>query len=148
MLYTKGIKELSLLLNKKEVSSEEIVSSFIERIKIKDKVINSYITIDEQLLLQQAKESDRRRAQGKALSPFDGIPIAVKDNINTKGVRTTCASKILENFVPPFNATAYEKMLNSGMILLGKTNMDEFAMGSSTENSYFGPTKNPYNIER
>jgi len=148
MLYKKGLNELSALLSEGKTSSKEIAESLLKRIKEKDKNINAYITVDENLLLRQAAESDSRREAGKSLSIFDGIPVAVKDNINTMGVRTTCASKILENFVPPFNATVYEKMINGGILLLGKTNMDEFAMGSSTENSFFGPVKNPYDSER
>ncbi|HOP29094.1 MAG TPA: Asp-tRNA(Asn)/Glu-tRNA(Gln) amidotransferase subunit GatA [Spirochaetota bacterium] len=148
MLYKKGLNELSNLLSEGKTSSKEIAESLLKRINEKDKDINSYITVDENLLLKQAAESDLRRSAGKSLSKFDGIPVAVKDNINTAGIRTTCASRILENFVPPFNATVYDRMLNSGMLLLGKTNMDEFAMGSSTENSFFGPVKNPYDGER
>ncbi len=148
MLYKKGLNELSALLSEGKTSSKEIAESLLKRIKEKDKNLNSYITVDEETLFRQASESDSRRAAGKALSAYDGIPVAVKDNINTAGVRTTCASKILENFIPPFNATVYEKMLASGMVLLGKANMDEFAMGSSTENSFFGPAKNPYDSGR
>ncbi|HOP64463.1 MAG TPA: Asp-tRNA(Asn)/Glu-tRNA(Gln) amidotransferase subunit GatA [Spirochaetota bacterium] len=148
MLYKKGLNELSALLSKGDISSREIAESLVKRVNDKDKTINSYITVDEEALLKQAAESDSRRASGGALSPYDGIPVAVKDNINTRGVRTTCASKILENFIPPFNATVYEKMLQKGMLLLGKTNMDEFAMGSSTENSFFGPAKNPFDTDR
>lgn len=148
MLYRKGLNELSALLAEGKTSSKEIAESFLKRIKEKDSSINSYITIDEENLFRQASESDSRRVAGKALSIYDGVPVAVKDNINTAGVRTTCGSRILENFVPPFNATVYDKLLANGMVLLGKANMDEFAMGSSTENSYFGPAKNPYNTER
>ncbi len=148
MLYKNGLKELSILLIEGKISSKEIAESLIKRINEKNKTLNAYITVDEETLLKQAAESDLRRASGKTLSLYDGIPVAVKDNINTEGVRTTCASKILENFIPPFSATVYEKMLSKGMLLLGKTNMDEFAMGSSTENSYFGPVKNPYDYER
>lgn len=148
MLYRKGFAELSKLLSEKKTSSREIADSFIKRIKETDRTINSYITFDQEKLLREADISDARRAAGKQLSPFDGIPVAIKDNINTTGMRTTCASKILENFIPPFNATAYEKLLEKGIIALGKTNMDEFAMGSSTENSFFGPTKNPYDTSR
>jgi aspartyl-tRNA(Asn)/glutamyl-tRNA(Gln) amidotransferase subunit A len=148
MLYRKGFSELSDLLSGKKVSSREIAESFIKRIRETDTKINSYITFNEEQLLKDAEISDSRRAAGRALSPFDGIPVAVKDNINTAGIRTTCASKILENFIPPFNATVYDKLLEKGIILLGKTNLDEFAMGSSTENSFFGPTKNPYDTAR
>ncbi len=148
MLYKKGFKELSNLLSEKKTSSREIAESYIKRIKDTDNKINSYITFDEERLLSEAQISDARRAEGKTLSPFDGIPVAIKDNINTAGIKTTCASKILENFIPPFNAGAYEKLLEKGIIALGKTNLDEFAMGSSTENSFFGPVKNPYDTSR
>ncbi len=148
MLYRKGFTELSKLLCEKKTSSREIAESLIKRINETDKKINSFITFDQQRLIKEAEASDSRRAAGSPLSPFDGIPVAIKDNINTTEIRTTCASKILENFVPPFNAGAYEKLLEKGIIALGKTNLDEFAMGSSTENSFFGPTKNPYDTSR
>ncbi len=148
MLYKKGFKELSELLTEKKISSGEIAESYIKRINATDKKINSYITFDEERLIKEAALSDTRRSEGRALSPFDGIPVAIKDNINTSGIKTTCASKILADFVPPFNAAAYEKLLEKGIIALGKTNLDEFAMGSSTENSFFGPVKNPYDTSR
>ncbi|PKL15513.1 MAG: Asp-tRNA(Asn)/Glu-tRNA(Gln) amidotransferase GatCAB subunit A [Spirochaetae bacterium HGW-Spirochaetae-5] len=148
MLYKKGFKELSELLSDRKISSGEIAESYIKRINETDKTINSYITFDEERLIKEAALSDTRRSEGKALSPFDGIPVAIKDNINTSGIKTTCASKILADFVPPFNAGAYEKLLEKGIIALGKTNLDEFAMGSSTENSFFGPVKNPYDTSR
>lgn len=148
MLYKQGFKELSELLSGKKISSKEIAESYIKRINETDKKINSYITFDEERLLKEAVLSDSRRSEGKALSPFDGIPVAIKDNINTSGIKTTCASKILADFVPPFNACAYENLLEKGIIALGKTNLDEFAMGSSTENSFFGPVKNPYDTSR
>ena len=148
MLYKKGLNELSELLNKKEISAREIALSFADRIETLDTEINSFITFSRDELVKNAEESDKRRSSGTELSPFDGVPVAVKDNINTKGVKTTCASKILENFIPPYNATSYEKLLSKGFLLLGKTNMDEFAMGSSTENSYFGVTRNPFDKSR
>lgn len=148
MLYRKGFTELSGLLYEKKVSAKEIAESYIQRIRETDSKINSYITFDGDKLLKEAVISDSRRAAGGTMSAFDGIPVAIKDNINTSGIRTTCASKILENFIPPFNATVYDKLLEKGIIALGKTNLDEFAMGSSTENSFFGPTKNPYDTAR
>lgn len=148
MLHRKGLLELSAMLEGKEISSSDIARSYIEHVPPANSRINAYITFEPEKLLAAAEESDRRRASGRALSQFDGIPVAVKDNINTDGIRTTCASKILENFVPPFNATVVEKMKEKGLLIAGKTNMDEFAMGSSTENSYFGATKNPYDTER
>ncbi len=148
MLYKKSLLELSELLEKKEVTSVEIAESLIKRINDSDNNINSYITKCGDELISAARESDARRSSGKQLSEFDGIPVAVKDNINTRGIRTTCASKMLENFIPPFSATSFEKLQAKGILLCGKTNMDEFAMGSSTENSYFGPTLNPHDTER
>ncbi len=148
MIYRKGFVELAKLLSEKKISSKEIAESYIKRIKDIDNVINSYITFDEERLIKEAEISDARRSADKTLSPFDGIPVAIKDNINTKYIRTTCGSRILEKFIPPFNATAYERLLEKGIIALGKTNLDEFAMGSSTENSFFGPTKNPYDTSR
>ncbi len=148
MLYKYNFEELALLLERGEVRSVDIADSFLKRIQNYDKKINSFITVDEEKLYLQAEESDARRKKGGELSRYDGIPIAVKDNICTKGIKTTCASKILENFIPPYNAAVYEKLKGSGFILLGKTNMDEFAMGSTTEASFFGPSKNPYNTEK
>ncbi|HPS58632.1 MAG TPA: amidase, partial [Spirochaetota bacterium] len=148
MLQRKGLLELSALLNRKEVSAGDIARSYIEHFPSINSKINAYITFEPEKLLAAAEESDKRRASGSPLSQFDGIPVAVKDNINTEGIRTTCASRILENFVPPFSATVVEKMKEKGLLIAGKTNMDEFAMGSSTENSCFGPTKNPYDTER
>ena len=147
MLHRKGLLELSSMLESREVCAADIARSYIEHIPSMNSRINAYITFEPEKLLAEAADSDRRRASGSALSQFDGIPVAVKDNINTEGMRTTCASRILENFVPPFSATVIEKMKQKGLIIAGKTNMDEFAMGSSTENSCFGPTKNPYNME-
>jgi len=148
MLVEKPLLQLSNLLNSGEVSSIDIANAYIEKIHNVDCKINAYITFDENRLLKEAFESDKRRAKGKTLSEFDGIPVAIKDNICTKGLKTTCASGMLRDFVPPYDATAYVKMRQKGFITLGKTNMDEFAMGSSTETSFFGPTCNPYDLER
>ncbi len=114
MLYKKGLNELSALLSEGKTSSKEISQSLLKRINEKDKNINSYITVDEKLLLKQAAESDSRRSAGKPLSVFDGIPVAVKDNINTEGVRTTCASRILENFVPHLTLLFMKRCLTRG----------------------------------
>ena len=148
MIIGKSIHELSRLLEQGDISSMEIAEEYIERIEKYNSNINAFITLNTQGLLSGAAESDKRRSSGQALSPFDGIPIAIKDNINTKGIRTTCGSKILENFVSPFNAHASQRLCDQGFLVLGKTNMDEFAMGSTSETSYFGPVHNPYDIER
>jgi aspartyl-tRNA(Asn)/glutamyl-tRNA(Gln) amidotransferase subunit A len=138
----KTISQLVQMFERGETTSLEIVTQYLKAID-KHKDVNAYITVTHDTALQQAKESDLRRKEGKPKSKFDGIPIAIKDNICTKGVLTTCASGILQNFIPPYNATAYQKLLDAGFVLLGKTNLDEFAMGSTTETSFFGPTKNP-----
>jgi len=122
-------------------TSEQLVTESFAAAK-GNRELNIFLTLDEEGALERAKASDLRRAAGKA-GPLEGIPLAVKDNFCTKGIRTTCASKILENFVPPFTATAVERLEAAGAVVIGKTNLDEFAMGSSTENSAFVATRNP-----
>ncbi len=139
--------ELSEMLAAKEISSEELTESVYSRIKASGKPVNAFVTLTEELGYLQAKAIDARRSAGETLSPLAGIPVAVKDNICTKGIRTTCASRMLADFVPPYQATAIGKLNEAGAVMLGKTNMDEFAMGSSGETSYFGLTRNPHNPE-
>ncbi len=147
-LYEKSASELSEMLRNKEISSTELTNSVFERIeKVEDKV-DAYTTLAKKSALLTAKEIDDKLAKGENLHALAGIPIGIKDNISTKGLRTTCASKMLENYEPPFNATVIEKINNAGMVITGKLNMDEFAMGSSTENSYFKKTKNPNDLTR
>ncbi len=134
-------------LAKKELSSQELVKHFFERIKEVEPKVRAYITLTEEGALAQAKEADKALAAGEN-KPLLGIPLAIKDNICIRGVRTTCASRMLENFVPTYNATVIERLRDAGAIFLGKTNLDEFAMGSSTENSAFFPTHNPWDLER
>lgn len=148
MIVNKSMLTMADMLEKKQIKSVEIANSYIERIQRLNPEINAYITFEADKLIDAAMESDERRAKGDAMSVFDGIPIAIKDNISTKGVRTTCGSKILENYIPPYDAGSYEKLKSKGFLLLGKTNMDEFAMGSTNETSYFGPVKNPHDFER
>ncbi|ACV61675.1 glutamyl-tRNA(Gln) amidotransferase, A subunit [Desulfofarcimen acetoxidans DSM 771] len=147
-LYQMTAHELHRLLVKKEVSAVEIAKSVYDRTDDLERKINAYITLTKEKAMRQAEAVDAKIAAGEAIAPLSGIPVAVKDNICTKDVRTTCASKILHNFVPPYNATVMEKLEANQAVLLGKTNMDEFAMGSSTENSAYFVTKNPWNIER
>jgi aspartyl-tRNA(Asn)/glutamyl-tRNA(Gln) amidotransferase subunit A len=130
----------------KKFSCQEMTGQYLRRIA-EHKELNCFIEVNEDMALQQARDVDKRISQGESAALM-GIPVAVKDIIVTKNLRTTCASKILENFVPPYNATVINRILKSGAIVIGKTNMDEFGMGSSNENSYFGPVKNPWNIER
>lgn len=147
-LYEMTAHQLRDLLRRGEVSAVEIVKSVLERIEQVEEKIKAYITITDDLALKQAEEVDRRLAAGEELPDLAGIPVAIKDNICTKGVLTTCASKILYNFVPPYNATVMEKLYRQMIVMIGKTNMDEFAMGSSTENSGFFITRNPWDLDR
>ncbi len=147
-LHKLSVCEARDLLRKREVSSREITRACLDRIAEVEPRLNAFITVCEREALEQADAADRRLASGDGAPPMCGIPIALKDIYCTRGVRTTCASKILDNFVPPFDATVVAKLREEGAVFLGKTNMDEFAMGSSTENSAFGPTRNPYDLER
>ena len=140
--------DLRQKLRSGEVSSKEIVQEKINRIKQLDSTLNSFLTINTDQALTNAEIIDNKIANGENISALSGIPLAIKDNLCTKGIKTTCASKILGNFVPPYESTVTKKLLNAGAILIGKTNMDEFAMGSSTETSAFGPTLNPWNISK
>lgn len=146
MIHKKTIAELSKALASKEFSAVELTEHYLDRINRLDKTINSFITVTPELALKQARQADRLIARGEA-TPLTGIPIAQKDIFCTKNILTTCGSKMLANFTPPYDATLVEKCNAAGMVMLGKTNMDEFAMGSSNENSYFGPVKNPWNLE-
>ena len=146
-LYRKGIAELSEMLSKHETSAKEIVSSVFDRIEQVEHRIKAYVTLTKDEALDMAEKADQglSSGNGKVLS---GIPIAIKDNMCTKGIRTTCSSKILQNFIPPYESTVTAKLLEQGYVLTGKTNLDEFAMGSSTENSGFHTTSNPWDTER
>ena len=133
-------------LRKSTFSSVELTQNYLKRIKSKDPSINSYITVTEELALKQAEEADDRYSKGKALT-LDGIPIAHKDIFCTEDVLTTCGSKMLSNFKAPYSSTVVSKLFDQGVVMLGKTNMDEFAMGSSNETSFFGAVKNPWNLD-
>jgi aspartyl-tRNA(Asn)/glutamyl-tRNA(Gln) amidotransferase subunit A len=135
-------------LKKKEISSAEITESVYSRIEAVEEKLNSYIRLEKKSALKKAAEVDKYIGSGGEISDFTGMPLAVKDNICTKGVTTTCASKILENYIPVYNATVIEKLQKQDYVLVGKANMDEFAMGSSNENSHFGPVKNPWDTGR
>lgn len=146
-LYQLTAEKLSELLAKKECSSVELTQSVLDRIQKKDPEIGAYLTVSGEEALKKAAEVDEKRGKGETLSPLAGIPMGIKDNICTRGIRTTCASRILENFVPPYDAFVMEKLHAADAVILGKLNMDEFAMGSSTENSYFQKTHNPWNLD-
>ena len=143
----RSLTDLSQSLESKSISSQELVEAYIERIKALDSELNIFLTPTFELAKSQAKLSDDRRAKGETKSPLDGIPITLKDIICTAGVRSTAGSKMLEHFVPPYSATAWSRLEEAGMPLLGKVNCDEFAMGGSTENSAYGASKNPHNPE-
>ena len=147
-LYEMTAAELSRRMAKGECSSAEVTRSVFDRIHAVEGDVGAYLTLCEDEAMKAAHAIDERRAKGETLSPLAGIPVAVKDNLCTRGVRTTCASKMLENFVPPYSATVVQKLDAAGVIMTGKTNMDEFAMGSSCENSALGSTKNPYDLTR
>ncbi len=147
-LYELTAHELSDKLKSKEVSSTEITKSVIDRIEKVENKVECYITQTFDLALKTAEAVDKKIADGEEIALLEGIPMAIKDNICTDGIKTTCASKMLENFVPPYDAFVTKKLKEINAPILGKLNMDEFAMGSSTENSYFKKTKNPYNLNK
>ena len=142
------VHELLEKLDKKEVTVQEITKAYIDRIQEKEPEVQAFITTLEESALEQAKQIDEKRKEGSVDSKLAGIPIGIKDIICTKGVKTTCASHMLEDFVAPYDATVMEKINKEEMIDLGKLNMDEFAMGGSTEYSYFKKTKNPWNLNK
>lgn len=142
------IKELHDKLVKKEITSEELTKQYLKRIKERNSEINSFLSVDEKNALKKAKEVDAKIAQGKEIGLLEGIPMAVKDNFCIQGGITTAGSKILEKYKAPYDSFAIEKIKKEGAVILGKTNLDEFAMGASTENSAFGVTKNPIDLER
>jgi len=146
-LYKLTIHELHEKLKNKEITSKELSEAVFKRIDSVDDKVKAYLSVARDEALKQAEEADKEIKAGK-VKPLTGIPIAIKDNICIDGVKTTCASKILENFIPPYDATVITRLKDNGYVLTGKTNMDEFAMGSSTENSAFGATRNPYDLER
>ena len=142
-----SIRELHEQLVKKERSAVEITQFYLDRIRAVDAQVNSFLLVTDDRAIAQAKAVDAKIAAGDAIGLLEGIPIAIKDNICTQNIRTTCASRILENFVPPYESTVSQKLIDAGMITVGKTNMDEFAMGGSTETSAFKKTRNPWNLE-
>lgn len=147
-LYKKTAHELRDMIKNKEITSVEATKSVLERIDSVESKVESYITVLSDEAVAHAEEIDKKIAAGIDVGPLAGVPCAIKDNLCTRGVRTTCASKMLHNFKPPYTATAVERLEAAGTVMLGKLNMDEFAMGSSTETSYFKKTKNPYDLTK
>ncbi|AKL95861.1 glutamyl-tRNA(Gln) amidotransferase subunit A [Clostridium aceticum] len=142
------IEEIKEGYSKKAFTVKEVVKAYYERIADKEEKVNALITLCEEEALRTAEEMDQKLEKGEALGLLGGIPVVIKDNICTKGIATTCASKMLQDFIPPYDATIVEKLKEAGAIIIGKANMDEFAMGSSTENSAFKTTRNPWHLQK
>ncbi len=147
-LYDLTAHELHVRLTKKEVSAEEITRAVLDRVDAVEGLVRSYVTQTREQAIRQAKRTDERIRAGESIAPLSGIPAGIKDVISTAGVETTAASKILAGYVPPTNATVIDRLETSGLVMLGKTNCDEFAMGLTTENSVFGATHNPWDLTR
>jgi len=139
--------ELGKKIKAKEISVEEAVMAALDAIEKKEKLVNSFVTVDKEGALKRAKEVQKQIDDGILTGPLAGVPVAIKDNMCTKDLLTTCSSKILYNFIPTYTAEAVLNLEKAGAVILGKTNMDEFAMGSTTETSAYGETKNPWNTE-
>ena len=140
-----SLKQLAAALATRQISSVELATLFLDRIEQYNATLNAFITVDRDATLQQARAADALIAKGD-IGPLTGVPLAHKDIFCAQGWRTTCGSKMLANFVSPYDAHVVEQLNRAGMVTLGKTNMDEFAMGSSNETSYFGPVKNPWDL--
>ena len=140
--------EIGQMIKDKKTSAEEVTKSMLDTIKAKESDINAFTNVFEESAMKNAAEVQAKSELGELTSPLAGVPMGIKDNICTKSLTTSCGSKMLENFVPPYNATVVEKLQDAGAVVLGKLNMDEFAMGGSTETSHFGPTRNPWDLER
>src|SRR5688572_4740652 len=140
-MHTKTLAQLSASLGKGEFSSVELCTHFLKRIGRYNPALNCFVTVTEEAALQAAQQADKRRRQGEA-GPLTGIPLAHKDIFCTEGVKTSCGSRMLDNFIAPYESTVTARLRDAGVVMLGKTNMDEFAMGSSNETSYYGPVKN------
>ncbi|MGA8180426.1 MAG: Asp-tRNA(Asn)/Glu-tRNA(Gln) amidotransferase subunit GatA [Desulfobacterales bacterium] len=146
-LYELTLQEAHQRLKHKEISSQDLTREVLDRINTVDETVGAYITVNHETAMAQAEMADKAISEGR-ITPLTGIPVALKDLICTKGLRTTCASRILENFIPPYDATVVKKLKKEGAVIVGKLNMDEFAMGSSTEHSGFKPTRNPWDLTR
>ncbi|MBT6207097.1 MAG: Asp-tRNA(Asn)/Glu-tRNA(Gln) amidotransferase subunit GatA, partial [Francisellaceae bacterium] len=146
-MHNQTIAELSKALSKGKISSVELTKHFLDRINTHDAKLNAFITVTDKLALEAAQNADKTRSSGNSTS-LTGIPIAHKDIFCTTGIKSSCGSKMLDNFISPYESTVTQKLKDSGMVMLGKTNMDEFAMGSSNETSFYGPVKNPWDLER
>src|SRR6202162_778124 len=148
MTKTWTIESVREAIGARKISARELAAEYYKRIAARNGELNAYLTLSEERAYAQADRVDEMVAKGEALPALAGVPIAIKDVLNTRGVRTTCGSKILENYIPPYDATAVDRLEAAGAVILGKTNCDEFAMGSSNENSAYGPVRNPEAMDR
>src|SRR5436189_5352136 len=140
--------EIAAVVQSGDVSAVEVTTAHLQRIRDVDERVHAFLHVDHDGALAAAERVDERRRKGEALGPLAGVPLALKDVFVTRGLPTTCGSKILEGWRPPYDATVVRRLRDAGVIVIGKTNMDEFAMGSSTENSAYGPTHNPWDLDR
>ncbi|KAI0559901.1 glutamyl-tRNA(Gln) amidotransferase [Gracilaria domingensis] len=147
-LASQSINDIAKSIRSRETSASQVLQQSLSRIESVEPHVSAFLTIDAQLAQAQAAKIDEQVAQGKDPGPLAGVPIAIKDNLSTKGIPTTAASRILDGFIPAYNATAVQRLLDAGAVILGKTNLDEFGMGSSTENSAFATTRNPWDLSR
>ncbi|MBI4455235.1 MAG: Asp-tRNA(Asn)/Glu-tRNA(Gln) amidotransferase subunit GatA [Acidobacteria bacterium] len=143
-----SIAEIQDGVRQKQFSCREVVEDHLKRIEIAEPKLQAFVTVAAELALTRASSLDRDLAAGGPLRPLTGVPVAIKDNICTQGIKTTCGSRILQNYIPPYSATVVERLESAGAVIVGKTNCDEFGMGSSTENSAFGPSRNPFALDR
>ena len=147
-MINKSAAEMAAALTAGEITSVELTQAHLDQIAKVDSEVHAFLHVDREGALSQARDVDEKRESGEKMSPLSGVPLALKDVLTQKGIPTTCGSKMLEGWRPPYDSTVVTRLKENGIVILGKTNMDEFAMGSSTENSAYGPTHNPWDLTR